>query len=105
MGDTGDNWQSLAAAKKQAILDSIPETWHIPGKIPSVEEQRDVSGPYIRQYLSENEITITETDAVDIVAKTTTGEWTAAEVTQAFCHRASLAHQLVCQELYGNNAR
>ncbi len=53
-----------------------------------------MTGPYICKFLSTEEIEITETDAVDIVEKTSLGIWTAEEVTKAFCHRASLAHQL-----------
>ena len=64
-------------------------------QIPSREEQKDVTGPYIRQFLTKEEIVITETDAVGIANHISSGEWKAIEVTQAFCHRASLAHQLV----------
>lgn len=92
---TARSWQELAAAKRESILQSIPVKWRLPGEIPSVQQQRDVTGSYIHQFLSAKEIEITETDAVDIVAKTSVGEWTAVEVTEAFCHRASLAHQLV----------
>lgn len=87
-------WQELAKAKRESILGAIPDKWRLPF-IPSVEEQRDVTGKYIQQFLTEWEIEITETDAVGILAKTTTGAWKAVEVTEAFCHRAALAHQLV----------
>ena len=53
-----------------------------------------MTGDSITKSLSKRELEITETDAVGIVKKTTNGEWTAEEVTTAFCHRASLAHQL-----------
>lgn len=86
-------WQDLAKAKLNAINESIPEKWRL-SSIPSIEEQRDVTGPFIRKYLSTEEVEITETDAVNIVEKTSAGIWTAEEVTTAFCHRASLAHQL-----------
>ena len=49
---------------------------------------------FVQKFLSEREIEITETDAVGIVQKTSTGTWTAEEIATAFCHRASLAHQL-----------
>lgn len=88
------SWEQLAASKRKAILDSIPQKWHM-SKIPSVEEQKDVTGAYIRQFLDQKEIDITETDAVGIAEKVATGEWTAVAVTEAFCHRAALAHQLV----------
>ncbi len=94
MATKTETWQDKAKSKRDSILNSIPTEWRI-NSIPSAEEQRDVTGKYIQQFLSTNEIEITETDAVDIVEKTSTGEWSAEEVIKAFCHRASLAHQLV----------
>jgi len=88
------DWKSLATGKRDAILKSIPEKWRL-GKIPSVEEQKDVTGPYIQQFLDKKEIEITETDAVGIAEKVAAGSWFAVDVAQAFCHRAALAHQLV----------
>lgn len=88
------DWQTLGTAKASSVSQLIPPEWRLQN-IPSVDEQRDVTGPYIQQFLTPHEILITETDAVGIVAKTTVGEWTAYEVTKAFCHRAAIAHQLV----------
>lgn len=88
-------WRAQGEAKRQAILDAIPEKWRLKDSIPSATEQRDVTGSYIQQFLSNREIEITETDAVDIAAQTSSGHWSALEVTEAFCHRAALAHQLV----------
>ena len=94
MATKTETWQDLARLKRDSILNSIPTAWRL-SSIPSAEEQRDVTGKYIHQFLSAREVEITETDAVDIVKKTSTGQWTAEEVITAFCHRASLAHQLV----------
>ncbi|KAI9727054.1 MAG: Acetamidase [Cirrosporium novae-zelandiae] len=88
-------WQGRAKAKREAILQAIPEKWILKEPIPSPEEQRDVTGKFIHQFLNSHEIEITETDAVGIVEKTTSGTWTAVEVIEAFAHRAALAHQLV----------
>lgn len=90
-----DSWQAKAKSKRDAVNDLIPKEWHFTSPIPSAEEQRDVTGEYIWQFLTKREVEITETDAVDIVKQTTTGEWKAEEVTKAFCHRAALAHQIV----------
>ena len=92
-------WQAVGRAKREAIGESIPQQWRI-SNIPTADEQRDVTGGCIQQWLSEEEIEITEMDAVDIVDKTCAGIWTAEEVTRAFCHRASLAHQLVNKRLH-----
>ncbi|KAF2091676.1 putative general amidase GmdA [Saccharata proteae CBS 121410] len=88
------DWQQLAKAKRDSIAALIPKEW-ILENVPTPTEQRDVTGTYVHQYLSQKEIEITETDAVGIVAKTTAGAWTAVDVARAFCHRAAIAHQLV----------
>merc|ERR1711939_867008 len=88
------DWQAKADAKRQAILDSIPEKWRL-SSVPSAQDQKDVTGPYIQQFLDPKEIEITETDAVGIAKQTASGAWSAVAVAEAFCHRASLAHQLV----------
>lgn len=87
------NWQDLAQEKRASILAAIPQEWRITN--PPNDEQVDVTGVYINQYLNDHEIEITEMPAEDILHRTTTGHWTASEVTRAFCHRAALAHQLV----------
>ncbi|KAM3069652.1 hypothetical protein ACMFMG_010372 [Clarireedia jacksonii] len=87
-------WQAIAKEKRDSVKALIPKEWRL-DHVPSIIEQRDVTGKYIQQFLSDREIEITETDAVGIVEKTTTGVWTAREVCEAFCHRAALAHQLV----------
>ena len=89
------DWEKAAKAKYDAINDLIPKEWRLSEPVPSIEDQPDVTGDIFKQHLSEREIDITETDAVDIVEKTSKGVWTAVEVTKAFCHRASLAHQYV----------
>ncbi|THZ48039.1 amidase [Aureobasidium pullulans] len=88
------DWRQIATQKRDSVLALIPEEWRIPAP-PSVDEQRDVTGKFIQQYLNTQEIEITETDAVGIVEKTSNGTWTAVEVTKAFCHRSAIAHQLV----------
>lgn len=95
MATNNQSWQAIGAAKRESILQSIPEKWRLENSTPPASELRDVTGSYIQQFLSPREIEITETDAVEIAKKTTTGQWTAVEVTRAFCHRAAIAHQLV----------
>lgn len=88
------SWKEAADQKRKSIDALIPSEWRL-SDTPSRESQRDVTGKYVQQFLSEREVEITETDAAGIAKKTTTGQWKAVEVIKAFCHRASLAHQLV----------
>lgn len=87
------DWQATAKAKLNSINNSIPDEWRL-SDVPSPKQQKDVTGHVITKHLSDREIEITETDAVGITAKTCSGEWKAEDVVTAFCHRASLAHQL-----------
>jgi amidase len=89
-----ESWQQRAQAKRESILAAIPKEWRIEN--PPRDKQLDVTGSFIQQYLDKREIEITETTADDIVKQTVAGKWSAEEVTRAFCHRAALAHQLVC---------
>lgn len=88
-------FETIAEGKAKAILNAIPEQWRLNIAIPAAEEQRDVTGEYIQQFLTASEVEITETDAVGILEHTTTGKWSARDVIEAFCHRAAIAHQLV----------
>ncbi|KAL7952126.1 amidase signature domain-containing protein [Trichoderma barbatum] len=88
------SFEAIAERKAKAILSAIPEHWRIGITTPSAEQQRDITGGYIQQFLTTKEIEITETDAVGILQQTTSGKWSAREVTEAFCHRAAIAHQL-----------
>lgn len=88
------SWEQRAQEKREAILAAIPQEWRIENP-PLVEEQVDVTGKFVQQFLSEREVEITETTADEIVKRTVSGRWSAEEVTRAFCHRAAIAHQLV----------
>lgn len=94
---TAPSWQEIASQKREAILAAIPAEWRL-DKIPSVEEQVDVT-EYVKQYFDKKELDITESSADVIAKKVAEGQWTAVDVTRAFCHRAAVGHQLVCTHL------
>jgi amidase len=89
------SWEHAAQGKKASIKALIPVEWRLKStEIPSVNSLRDVS-QFIRRYLTPHELEITELAAEKTLKKLSGGEWTAVEVTRAFCHRAAIAHQLV----------
>ena len=88
------DWKTLAQTKRHSVNALIPEPWLLTSQLPQPDQQRDVT-KYIQQFLTPQEVEITETDAVGIVQRTTSGTWRAVEVAKAFCHRAALAHQMV----------
>lgn len=92
MASTTD-WKTRAQQKREAILKAIPKRWHLP-KSTLENAPANLTGPFIHQFLTPTEIQITETPAPAILERTTTGQWTALSVAEAFSHRAAIAHQL-----------
>jgi amidase len=85
-------WEELAADKRNRINESIPEEWRIK-ELPAGDCFFDF--PAKSGLLSDQEISITETSATDLVQQLAHGTLKAVDVTMAFCKRAALAHQLV----------
>ncbi|KAF2758699.1 amidase, partial [Pseudovirgaria hyperparasitica] len=88
-------WEAIGAAKRQAVLASIPAEWHIPAsKLPS-ESILDVSSFASDSGLfTARELEITSLTAESLLQKLLTQEWTSEEITRAICKRAAAAHQL-----------
>ncbi|SMR56904.1 unnamed protein product [Zymoseptoria tritici ST99CH_1E4] len=91
-----EQWGDISAKAKQKVLDDIPSEWKIPSeKLPSGDVLDVTDFPAQSGILSQQDLDITDSFAVDIVAKIAKGEWTSEDVTRAFCKRAAIAHQLV----------
>ncbi|CEJ56060.1 Putative Acetamidase [Penicillium brasilianum] len=92
-------WEELAADKRTRINESIPEEWRIK-ELPAGDCFFDF--PAKSGLLSDQEISITESSATDLVQQLAHGDLKAVDVTIAFCKRAALAHQLVncCLEFF-----
>lgn len=90
-------WEAVGATKREELLSSIPPEWIIPADISPPHSQTDVTSfPQTSGWFTPPELEITGSTASEILAKTTTGIWSAEAVTRAFCKRAAAAHQLVC---------
>lgn len=86
-------WQQLASAKRQALLAKIPIEWRL-SSAPCVDDHPNVID-WARKQLSADEVLITETPPLSILANMHASLWSSENVVSAFCHRAALAHQLV----------
>jgi amidase len=87
-------WQEIAQSKREAITALLPVEWRVQ-KLPSPIDAPDATR-VIQTTLSEREIEITERLSVSqLLKQLSSGELSAEEVTAAFCHRATVAHQLV----------
>jgi len=88
-------WQDIAQEKRQAVNSLLPEKWKTTKLIPPVSELPDVTN-YAATFLSEKEREITaQYTASELVGKLARREYTAVQVVEAFCHRATIAHELV----------
>ncbi|KAH8671980.1 general amidase GmdB [Tricladium varicosporioides] len=93
MGPTPETWQAKVAKKQAEIKAAIPPEWLLPA---TTAPSTNVLGiPRQCGLLSEKELDITESyDAVELLEKLSSGIFTSAEVTEAFCKRAAIAQQL-----------
>ena len=90
------DWKALAAKSQKILADSIPKEYKISEEKLPPKSQLDVHNfPEECGLLSTEEINITRTPSAGIVKKISSGNWTAEEVTVAFCKRAVVGHQVV----------
>lgn len=87
-------WQASAKEFQEALESSIPAKWKVD---PALKEGlQDVTGiPETCGLLSAEDLHITGLDASTLVKMLACGEISAVRVTEAFCARAAIAHQLV----------
>ena len=89
-------WKLKAEAKASATLEKIAEEWRLPkAELDKAAKQRDITGPFIQQYLEPSELDIIREEATALVSKLQNGLLTAKQVTLAFCKTAAIAHQIV----------
>ncbi|PSS37707.1 hypothetical protein PHLCEN_2v400 [Hermanssonia centrifuga] len=88
------HWRELVADKRRRQNESIPKEWLITTPPQSLLDVTKV--PEQCGLLSAKELDITNTvDVAVLLNKLATSQWSAVEVTTAFCKRAIIAHQLV----------
>ncbi|KAL9625231.1 MAG: hypothetical protein Q9160_000633 [Pyrenula sp. 1 TL-2023] len=91
-----EDWQVVAARKVADTRSRIPEAWLLnESQLEQARNRRDITGSFIKAFLSETEGTITDLSAPEIADKIRQSVYSAKETTIAFCHRAAVAHQLV----------
>lgn len=94
------SWHAAAKEVRDNLDHSIPEKWKLHDS--HKKGLKDVTQvPLTCGLLSEDDLRITGLDASCLVAKLAKGELSAAQVTEAFCGRAAIAHQLVRTTITG----
>lgn len=88
------DYVAVGRGKREQRDRLIPVEWRIKPVKKNVTNVIDV--PVECGLLSERELAITsDHDAIDILEKIKTNQYTAENVTRAFCKRAAIAQQLV----------
>ncbi|KAJ2992004.1 hypothetical protein NUW58_g2320 [Xylaria curta] len=88
-------WAARAAAKREDTLNKIRAEWRLSTTdLVKAEKQRDLTGPFIQQFLHDDEISIISKDSVQLVEDIKNAKLTAVQVTSAFCKTAAIAHQI-----------
>lgn len=86
-------WQKVAEQAQSAVHLNIPSRWRLP---ESFKGSRNVmTVPRDCGALTDRQIEITELAASQLVERLSKRELSSYEVTEAFCARAAIAHQLV----------
>ncbi|KAF7307128.1 Amidase domain-containing protein [Mycena indigotica] len=86
------SWKDLAAAKKQAQLEKIPQEWLIKD-LPT--DKNVVDFPKKSGLLSDLDLEITESSVATLLQNLASSKWSSVQVTTSFSKRAIIAHQLV----------
>ncbi|KAJ9628213.1 hypothetical protein H2204_009473 [Knufia peltigerae] len=91
---TVTTWQTIATESQESLLNSIPTKWRLPGPVDaSITDVRSI--PRTCGLLTEKQLELTEQTASELLPKLHDGTLSSAEVTEAFCARAAIAHQCV----------
>lgn len=92
---TASTYEQIALKKRQARDANFYPEWLVPKDQLPADDVKDVS-EWIQTagILSPKELEITESTAEKIVSMIKNKHWSSVQVCKAFCHRASVAHQL-----------
>ncbi|KAI1452458.1 amidase [Annulohypoxylon moriforme] len=95
MSPNTEDWKAKAAGKRANTLAKIYPQWRLsPGDIDRASAQRDLTGPFIQQFLDPSDVSIVSMDSLPIVNAIKEGTLTSLEVATAFCKAAAIAHQI-----------
>ncbi|KAM0306261.1 hypothetical protein HYE67_002275 [Fusarium culmorum] len=90
-----NTWESRSAAKRAETLDKIRPEWRLsPEDLERARQQRNITGPFIQQFLEEGDVSVTSMTSAPILKALGEGKLSAVQVASAFCKRAAVAHQI-----------
>lgn len=90
-------FHDVPARARAGVLEAIPAKWRLSSAQLKLSDDANVMDvPRTCGILTNEQIAITEQTATQLLSKLATGELSSVKVTEAFCARAAIAHQLVC---------
>lgn len=87
------DWRAVHGRRKHEIESAIPDAYRLPSAL--LQSDNALRVPSQSGILTDRELQITESQAVNLLASLRRREYTAVEVVTAFCKRAAIAHQMV----------
>ncbi|KAI4099500.1 MAG: hypothetical protein LQ339_005927 [Xanthoria mediterranea] len=88
-------WQLIARAKVADTHSKISEEWRLSDlDLEKTKKHRTLTGPYIEQYLTDDEKGIIGNDSGQLVKKIKSRQYTAVDVARAYCKTAAVAQQI-----------
>ena len=86
--------EAICSEAQNGVLDAIPGKWRI--NVQRWKNNKDARGvPEACGILTPRQLDITGQDTSSLLPKLHAGKLSAVEVTEAFCARAAVAHQMV----------
>jgi amidase len=101
------SWEEKAKQKRTSLYNLIPQEWRLAESILDNPPKNSTIIPSQCGILSKLDLEITEIDNIDELAQDIAqGKYSAVQVTEAYCKRAAIAHQLVncLAEIFFNQA-
>ena len=93
---SSQSWEEKAANKRQALYNLIPQEWRLSKAIIDNPPKNSTTVPSQCGILSNLDLEITEIDNIEELARhIADGKYSSVQVTEAYCKRAAIAHQLV----------
>ena len=76
----------------------IPREWVLKqADLDKAAEQRNLTGPFIEQFLTEDEKGIVRNDSPCLIEKLKCQHYSAVEVAEAYCKTAAISQQIVIE--------
>ena len=93
--DLPNDWQSKVRVKHEDIYTRIPAAWKLDEELTKNPTSPSNAIGIVPGLLSQHEQQITALSVGELLERLHRGDLTSQEVLGAFCHRSSIAHQLV----------